>query len=153
MIKKLTQILNKILAIIGVILLAPVEILLFILIVIFMKTTERSFKFLKKIGYKYKRKNGFVYYTKGIITFKIKQDISYMVKYGEEEYIDFHNFKVGSLYEKKVLHEKLIEYENAHPVDKQRGEVDTLTVFSEYLKRHIKDFEKLADFYASKIVD
>lgn len=146
MLNKLGQILATISTIAMMVLLTPVWIVVFIFIAIFMQTTERKFKFLKKIGYKYKRKNGYAYYSKGNLTFRIKQDISYMFKYDEDEYIDFHNSEIGSLYEKQILYEKLLEYQSAHPVDKQRGEVDTLTVFSEYLERHIKDFEKLTDF-------
>ena len=127
------------------IILSPL-LLIFLIISIDMPSVKKSFKFLIKEGYVYRKDKTYKYYVKGDITFRLIEDQTYMVKIGNDDYENIYDINIGSVIERERLKSILIEYQNAHPVDKQRGDtVDTLNTHAGFIKHHLIDIERLVE--------
>lgn len=141
--KGIIKILTAINTVISIIIVIPFLIIAIIPVLIFTETTEKRFKFLKKKGYKHKREKEYSYYSKGKLTFRFHQDISYMVRINDEDYISIHDLDVGLKSNRDKLKNVLAEYQNAHPVDKQRGEINTLILFADFIKYYLSEIERI----------
>lgn len=121
----------------------PFALIFGLISVVFSNSIEKQFKFLKKLGYKSKYKKGYRYYSKNNVSFRFQQYCSYEVKIGTEGYVRIEDTEIGLDYERKMLEKVNESYQNAHPVDIQRGEIDTITPYALFVKNHLKDFESI----------
>lgn len=113
---------------------------------IFILATQRCnmkkrFKCLTNKGYSCRKEKGknIYYFTKDNAVIRIIQDSEYKISYdGGKNYIDIVESELGTMEEREKLKEVMTEYENAHPVDKQRGDtIDTAVAFAEFLEKYI----------------
>lgn len=140
--KKIGDIILKILTVLGMIFLFPIILLFSIVSLIFeFNVSKKSFKKLVKKGFKFQRKNQ---------AYVLKRDnIVIEILYGlEDYYISFDNGEkfvrveesdLGLQYNRDELKWRLLEYKNAHPVDRQRGDaIPPLSYFVDFLDNFIE---------------
>lgn len=143
--KKIGKILGYINSVLVMVIIFPFALIFGLISVVLDTSIEKQFKFLKRNGYKYKSGKGYKYYSRNFTTFRFKRYCSYEIKIGSNEFINVENTNIGSDYERDVLIKTKEDYQNAHPVDIQRGEIDTITPFAEFIERHLKELESLTN--------
>ncbi len=103
---------------------------------------KRRFRFLEKFGYTLKKDRVFkneYYFEKSPILLKIKQDCEYKISFDNGiNFVNIYDTEIGTLEERTKLRYVMTAYQDAHPVDKQRGDaVDTAPFFIAFLKKYI----------------
>lgn len=146
MFDKISETINSILFWLIVILLSPFLLLVAIFMYILGDSLEKNFRFLKKKGYKYKNIKRLRYYYNEIVTFVLCEDEFYKVSFNNEDFYNIEELEIGTEDERMALKKILQEYQTAHPVDKQRGEINTKTPFAEFVKRYLSEIESLGEY-------
>ncbi len=103
---------------------------------------KRRFRFLEKFGYTLKKEKACkheYYFEKSPIIIKIKQDCEYKISYDNGiNFVNIYDTEIGTLEERSKLRDVMTAYQDAHPVDKQRGDaVDTAQFFIAFLSKYI----------------
>ncbi len=125
-----------------IILLIPLIILIFIFS-LFTSISSSIFlvsRALRKKGFKYKSKTRpwIVFLTKNNIVIKFSYE-SYQISFDTgESYINIFDSDLGTIEERNILKDKVIEYIDANPLDKQRGDVvDPINDCIKFLNKHL----------------
>ncbi len=123
------------------ILMLPI-IVLFTLIDSKKYNVKKRFRFLINKGYIVKKDKVFsnVYsFINNPIIIKVNQNNYYIISYDNGmSFVNIYDTEIGSLEERNKLREVMIEYQEAHPVDKQRGDVvDTAQFYINFLRKYL----------------
>jgi hypothetical protein len=103
---------------------------------------KKRFRFLINKGYIVKKDKVFsnVYsFINNPIIIKVNQNNYYIISYDNGmSFVNIYDTEIGSLEERNKLREVMIEYQEAHPVDKQRGDVvDTAQFYINFLRKYL----------------
>lgn len=141
-VKKISNIMLKILTVLGMIFLFPIIILFVIVELIFgFNVSKKSFKKLIKKGFKYKKKDKVYILTRDNIVIEILYGLEdYYISFDNgENFVRIEESELGLQYNRDELKWRLLEYKSAHPVDKQRGDaLPPLSYFVDFLDNFIK---------------
>lgn len=138
--KKLNNIFTFIFFTIPFIIITLPMIIVFTLIDSKRYNVKKRFRFLMNYGYAFKKEKANEFnFVKSPIIIKIKQDVEYKISYDNGiSFVNIYDTEIGTLEERNKLREVMIEYQETHPVDKQRGDaVDTAQFFIAFLNKYI----------------
>ena len=126
--EKIGVLINKIIMLISTVLVLPIGFVFLIISIIYNCFTvpgKRSFKKLISKGFKYKFENKTYILTRNSIVIWVFTNFEdYYISFDEgKNFIKVEESNLGTDDERNVLSTKLNTYKNAHPVDKQRGDV------------------------------
>ena len=124
---KIDNIVGKIFAVLGVILLLPIMIVYALVAAIihcFTGGTKRSFRKLTAKGFKYQYKNKRFILQKENVVIEILHNLQeYNISFdGGETFVKVEESHLGTASEREELKFQLYEYQHSHPVDMQRGD-------------------------------